>query len=119
MLVQDVERPAVDKVIAPDVVAILRAQPDTGAVIQPEPSLLRLLHWHLQPLSPPYALDPLVVRLPARMSQKSGDPTIAVAAILPRQFDHVRDQTLLIGTAMRHFPLCGSVLPQDTAGASL
>ena len=26
---------------------------------------------------------------------------------------------LLIGTAMRHFPLCGSVLPQDTAGASL
>ncbi|GLT12255.1 hypothetical protein GCM10007928_44880 [Sulfitobacter porphyrae] len=66
-----------DKVIAPDVVAILRAQPDTGSVIQPEPSLLRLLHWHLQPLSPPYALDPLVVRLPARMSQKSGDPTIA------------------------------------------
>ena len=56
---------------------------------------------------------------PARISQQSRDPTIAVAAILPRQLDHVRDQTLLIGTAMRHFPLCGSVLPQDTAGASL
>ena len=35
-----------DKVIAPDVIAILWPEPDTGSVVQPEPSSLRLFQWH-------------------------------------------------------------------------
>ena len=57
------------EVIARDMVRALGAQPDAGAVIEPEPDPLRLLAGHLQPLAPPQALDPLVVDLPAGVAQ--------------------------------------------------
>lgn len=60
-LVEEVQRPedlavirsTVDEVVAPDMVVIFRPEPHTRPIVQPEPSLLRLLHWHFQPLPPP------------------------------------------------------------------
>lgn len=58
----------------------LGAQPDAGAVVQPQTAPLRLFAGHLQPLAPPQALDPLVVDLPAGVAQQGGDPPVSVTA---------------------------------------
>jgi hypothetical protein len=76
-LVDDVEhpelpsimRPVLDEVIGPDVVAMLRPQPDAGSVREPEPSSFGLLPGDLQPLASPDPLDPLVVDEPACSAQ--------------------------------------------------
>jgi hypothetical protein len=48
-----------DEVVTPDVVGILRPQPDARAIVEPEPPFLGLLLRHFQPLPPPDRLDPL------------------------------------------------------------
>ena len=68
-LVDDVEQaelPAVmravlDEVVGPDMVGVLRAQPDAGAIVEPEPATLGLLGWDLEALALPDALDPLLI----------------------------------------------------------
>src|SRR5262249_17126040 len=50
-----------DKVVGPDVIAVLRPQPDARSVRQPKPAALRLLMGNLEPLASPDTLDPLVV----------------------------------------------------------
>jgi hypothetical protein len=57
-----------DKVVGPDVIAVLRPQPDARSVGQPEPASFGLFIGDLQPLASPDALDPLVVDYPARSS---------------------------------------------------
>lgn len=60
-LVDDIERAelaaivraVLDKVVRPDVIAVLRAQADAGAVPEPEASLFRLLGRYLEPLASP------------------------------------------------------------------
>ena len=91
-LVEHVEHPilasivgaVLDKVIGPDMIALLRPQPDARSVGQPEPAPLGLLMGDLQPLALPDTLDPLVVDCPARLAQQFGDLAIAIAAVLPR-----------------------------------
>src|SRR5262245_17720332 len=57
------------EVIGPDMIALLRPQPDARSVGQPEPAALGLLMGDLQPLALPDTLDPLVVDAsPARSS---------------------------------------------------
>ena len=76
-LVNDIEHPIsapivgaiLDKVIGPDVIAVLRPQPDARSVGQPEPGSFGLFIGDLQPLASPDALDPLVVDYPARLPQ--------------------------------------------------
>ncbi|PUB14862.1 hypothetical protein DFP92_10585 [Yoonia sediminilitoris] len=80
----------------------------------PEPSLLRLLHWHFKPLSPPDPFNTLIVDQPACFPQQRRNPTIAIATKVAVQLDHVGDQSILITSTNRQTPLCGSVLPQDT-----
>jgi hypothetical protein len=48
-----------DEVIGPDMIALLRPQPDARSVGQPEPAALGLLMGDLQPLALPNTLDPL------------------------------------------------------------
>jgi hypothetical protein len=89
-LVNDIEHPIsasivdaiLDNVVGPDVIALLRPQPDARSVGQPEPAALGLLMGNLQPLASPDALDPLVVDYPARLAQQRGDLAIAVAPAL-------------------------------------
>ena len=97
----------------------LGAQPDAGAIVEPQTSPLRLFAVDLQPLAPPQALDPLVVDLPAGVAQQGRDPSIAVTAVPAGQLDHVRDQAVLVVTAARDPALCRSVLAQHPAGPTL
>ena len=73
-----------DEVVGPDVVRPLGAQPDAGAVAQPQTAPLRLflghlqpLAPHLQPLAPPQARGTLVVDLPAGVVQQGRDAPVA------------------------------------------
>ncbi len=108
-----------NEVIAPDMVAVLRPQPDARSVVQPEPALLRLFCRYFQPLSPPQSLDTLVVDLPACVPQQCRNPALAVATVLAGQLDHVRNQVGLVSPTSRQFPLRRTMLAQHTAGASL
>ena len=92
-LVNDIEHPisasivgaVLDKVVGPDMIAVLRPQAHARSVCQPEPATLGLLRWDLQPLASPDTLDPLVVDYPTRLAQELGDLAIAVAAVLDEQ----------------------------------
>src|SRR3954471_12581689 len=81
-----------DEVVGPDMIAVLGAKPDAGAIAQPEPAALGLPGRDLQPLASPDALDPLVVDEPTGPAQQLGDLTIAIAAILPGQLDEIGGQ---------------------------
>jgi hypothetical protein len=61
----------------------------------------------------------LVVDLPTCIPQQSCNPTIAVAAILAGQLNHVCYQALFVSAAHRQLPLRRTMLAQHTAGASL
>ena len=105
-LVEHVEHPVLativgailDEVIGPDMIALLRPQPDARSVGQPDPAALGLLMRDLQPLALPDTLDPLVVDCPARPAQQFGDLAIAIAAVLPSKLDNIGGETLLVLT---------------------
>jgi len=126
-LIDDVEHPELapvmgpvfDEVIRPDVVGMLGPQTDAGPISQPEPSLLGLLGWHLEPLSSPDPLDALGVHRPARGAQESGDLAVAVAPILPRQRDDVGRERLLVVPPPRHLALRRAMLTERPTGAAL
>jgi hypothetical protein len=66
-----------------------RPQPDARAIGEPKAPAFRLLVGNLQPLTPPDALDPLVINDPARMAQQRGNLAIAIAAIPAGKFDDI------------------------------
>jgi hypothetical protein len=108
-----------DEVVGPDVIAVLGPEPDAGAVVQPEPTALRLLLGNLQPLASPDPLDPLVVDQPASPAQQRGDLAIAVAAILAGQLDDVGRQPRFILMALRDLALGRAMLAERRTGAAL
>src|SRR6476660_8948546 len=126
-LVNDIEHPisasivgaVLDKIVGPDVITVLRPQPDARSVGQPEPASFGLFIGDLQPLAPPDALDPLVVDYPARLAQQFGDLAIAIAAVLPGKLDNIGSETLLVLTAARDLALRRAMLPERRAGATL
>jgi hypothetical protein len=69
-----------------------------------------LFHWHFKPLTSPKSFDTFVIYLPACISQQGGNPAIAISTVLACQLDHISDQTVFVGTALRQPPLRGSVL---------
>jgi hypothetical protein len=79
-------------------IAVLRTQLGTGSIIQPEPPLLWLVHWHFKPLAPTQMFDTFVIHLPTRISWQGRDPAIATSTLLAGQLDHVCDQAFFIGT---------------------
>src|SRR3984893_15464766 len=126
-LVEHVEHPisasivgaVLDKVVGPDVIAVLRPQPDARSVGQPEPASFGLFIGDLQPLASPDALDPLVVDYPARLAQQPCDLAIAVAAVLLGKLDNIGGETLLVLTAARDLALRRAMLSERRAGATL
>src|SRR5919107_1736462 len=112
-------RPVLDEVIGPDVVAVLRPQPDARAVCQPQAPALGLLGWDLQAFLAPDPLHPLVVHKPACIPQQGADLAVAIAAVLARQRDQVSPELLLVLLAPRRFALCGAGLTERATGATL
>ena len=118
-LVEHVEHPVLativgailDEVVGPDMIALLRPQPDARSVGQPMRDL--------QPLALPDTLDPLVVDCPARLAQQRGDLAIAIAAVLPSKLDNIGGETLLVLTIARDLALRRAMLPERRTGATL
>jgi len=108
-----------DKIVGPDVIAVLGPKPDAGSVVEPKTTALWLPGWDLQPLASPDPFDPLVVDEPAGPAQQLGDLAIAVAAILPGQLDDVGGQPLLIISALRDPALRRAMLAESRTGAAL
>src|SRR5262249_22754935 len=100
------------KVVGPDMITLLRPQPNARSVGQPQPAALGLLMGNLQPLTLPDTLDPLVVDCPARLAQQRGDLAIAVAAVLPGKLDNIGGETLLVVTTARDLALRRAMLPE-------
>ena len=73
----------------------------------------------LQPLASSDPLDTLIVDEPAGPAQQLGDLAVAVAAILPGQFDDVGCQPLFIITALRDLALRRAMLAERRTGAAL
>ncbi|AHD03247.1 hypothetical protein METH_17470 [Leisingera methylohalidivorans DSM 14336] len=105
--------------IRPNMVAIPGLQTDARSIVQPEPPLLWLFHWHFKPLTPPQAFHAFVIHLPSCISQQGGNPAVAISTVLPCQLNHIRDQTLLVSPPSWRPTLCGPVPAQNTANASL
>ena len=126
-LVNDIEHPisasivgaVLDKVVGPDVIAVLRPQPDARSAGQPQPASFGLFIGDLQPLASPDALDPLVVDYPACLAQQPCDLAIAVAAVLLGKLDNIGRQTLRVLTAARDLALRRAMLPERRTGATL
>src|ERR1700747_2204158 len=126
-LVEHVEHPVLativgailDEVIGPDMIALLRPQPDARSVGQPEPAALGLLMGDLQPLALPDTLNPLVVDCPARLTQQFGDLAIAITAVLPGKLDNIGGETLLGLTTARDLAFRREVLPRGPPGATV
>ena len=108
-----------DKVVGPNVIAVLGPEADAGAVVQPEATALWLPGWDLQPLASPDPLHPLVVDEPASPAQQLGNFAIAIAAILPGQFNEISGQPLFIVTALRDLALRRAMLAERRTGAAL
>ena len=56
--------------------------------------------------------------MPTSIPQKSGNATIAIAAILPGQLDHVGDKALFVFSAPWNMALCGAMLTKHTTGTA-
>src|SRR5207244_3797240 len=105
-LVEHVEHPilasivgaVLDKVVGPDMIAVLRPQPNGRSVGQPGPGALGLPVGNLQPLTLPDTLGPLGVDYPARLAEEAGHLAIAKAAVLPGKLDNIGCETLLVVT---------------------
>ena len=108
-----------NKVVGPDVVGAFGSQPDARSVIRPQASALGLAGRNLQPLASPDPLDSLVVDKPAGPAQQLGNLAIAVAAILPGQFDDIVRQKRLILTAPRGLALRRAMLAERHTGTAL
>jgi len=78
-----------------------------------------LLLRHLQTLAPPDPLNPLVVDQPPGITQQGRDLAVAIAAVLPGEFDDVGRQPLLVVAALRRLALRRAMLPERRTGATL
>ena len=92
---------------------------DTGPVVQPQSATLRLFLWDFQPLTPPDAIDALLVHMPAIPSQQGRDPAVAIPAEPFRQGDDGCCQHILVLTRHARLALSGTVLADHTAGPAL
>lgn len=105
-----------DKVVAPDMIAMLRPEPDAGSIVQPEPATRLVFPGYFQPLATPDPLDAITADLPTRLGQQRRDPTIAVTPVPRRQRDNRARQRIFIGSDDGRISLRSAGLVDDPAG---
>lgn len=94
-----------NKIISPDMVAMLWTQPHTRAIVQPQASAFRLFYRYFQALALPDARHTFVVYMPAVSSQQGANPLVTVPAIAGRQFNDGEGQRIFIVSALWLAPL--------------
>jgi hypothetical protein len=99
--VQDPEGTAImclilHEIVTPDMIWILRPQPDTGPIIQPQSGAFWLFCRHFQPFFAPYSLYALVVHSPSFVSEHPCDHSVSVATMLAGQLDDVFSEHFLV-----------------------
>jgi hypothetical protein len=77
-------------------IGLLRAEPDTGPIGQPETPTWRLALRHFESFPSPDPLHAFMIHAPTVVVQQGGDPPIPIAPILARQLDDRRRQRDLI-----------------------
>ena len=100
-------------------IGMLRPQPDARPVGEPKPPAFRLLLGDLQPLTLPDPLDPRVADQPAGITQQRSDLAVAIATVLPGQFDYVGRQPFRILSAPRDLTLRRAMPPERRTSAAL
>ena len=94
---------------------VRRPKPHTRAIIQPETTAFWLFHRHFQPLPSPDAVNPLLVHMPAIISEERRDPAIPIPAEPFGQADNRRCQGVLIVSPYGLLALGRTVLADHTA----
>ena len=107
-----------DKVVAPDMIAMLRPQADARAVIEPEPAAWLLLSGYFEPLTTPDPLNPITAHLPPGVNKQCCDPAIAIAPVLGGQRDNRSRQRILVSSNDGGVSLGPAVLADDPAGVA-
>ena len=96
-------------------IGLLRSEPDTGAIGEPESPTRRLFLGYLQAFAPPNPFHPFVIDPPALIPQQTGDLTLPIPTILTRQIDDRGREGGFITGRLPLVPLRGPRLPQDPA----
>ena len=102
-----------DEVVTPHVIATLRPQPDTRAVIEPKTASWLVFLGNLQPLTAPDALHPVRAGIPSSISNQRCDPAVAIAAILGGQRYDRPCQRDFVCTDDRRVTLCPTRLADE------
>ncbi len=110
-------RPVHDKVVGPNMVAVLGPEPDARTVMEPEPSPLGLLARYFEPFTAPDSFYTLVVHVPALVPEQGRDPPIAIATVLGSQIKDSSRKWPLIVSRYQRSSLRGSGLTDDLAGS--
>jgi hypothetical protein len=105
-----------NKVVAPDMIAMPRSQPNAGAVVEPQPPSRLLPFGYFKPLTAPDPLDAITTNLPTSLAKKRVDPTIAVTPVLRRQRDYRSRQRIFISPGDGGVWLRPAWLADDPAG---
>ena len=84
-------------------IRVLRPQPHTRAVVEPQSSARLLLLRNLQPFAAPDPFHAILAYIPAGFAQLDPDAPITLSAILASQRDDGRGQRIFV------VPLCGLV----------
>ena len=92
--------------------------PDSPVVV-PDPPPLGLSGWDLQTLTPPNALDALVVDEPTGRLQQCADLAVAIASVLLSQRHEIGRQRLFVVAAPRYLALCRAMLTERPTSAAL
>ena len=85
-----------DKINAPDVVRIIGAKPDDGAVLVIKTLPFLVAFGELQPFFSPDPFDLLVVDVPAFNTKELGNLSVAIAAILLCQSNQSQPKAVVI-----------------------
>ena len=88
--IQHPHRPSVvrlgaHEVVRPYMVGVLRPQPYTRSIVEPQPPARLLLLRNFQPFTTPDPLYPVLANMPTCPLQQRRDPTVAVASIVSDQ----------------------------------
>lgn len=107
------------KVIRPNMVSVCRPKPNAGSIIKPQTASFGLLLRDLEPLLTPDAFYAFMIDLPAVLSQKSCNTTVAVPTILTGKSDNFRPEDFFLAPNPRIISLSRTGLTNNLAGSSL